>query len=81
MRDVLLDHLGVMPPDQRLQWARVIADGRTVEAIAALGDAAVYELTRTERYADVARRHGISAGAINKAVSRHRARIQEGNEA
>jgi len=74
MRDDLLEHLRVMPADLRLQWARVMADGRTVEAIAAVGDAAVYELTRGARYADVARRHGLSEGAINKAVSRHRAR-------
>lgn len=66
-----------MPPVERAKLGRLLADGRTTKAIGAVTDAAVYELTRSESYGEVAARLDVSASAVNKAITSHRRRVAE----
>lgn len=71
-RDEFLEWLKSLPALERARLARALANTETTKAIGALGDEAVYELTREATWADVAEKLGVSVATVNKAVSRHR---------
>jgi hypothetical protein len=71
-RDDLLMWLRALPPLERARLARALADTETTQAIAKVGDEAVYELTRAATWAEVAELLGVAPATVNKAVSRHR---------
>lgn len=58
-------------PSTRVRASRWLAGPAARAQIAAVGDAGVWELTRTADYRTVAERLGVSAAAVNKAVTRH----------
>lgn len=65
-----------LPPTARAARARALVDeAKTV--LAAVGDAAIVEALEASTYADLAEELGVTTSAINKAVSRHRARAAE----
>ena len=69
------DELHNLPPAARAARARALVDeGKAVYA--AIGDEAIVEALEGTSYAELARQLGVSTSAINKAVSRHRARAR-----
>lgn len=65
-----------MSPIDRARVARTLPDlAKTV--LSATADAAVVEALAGGTYAEVARRLEVSESAVNKAVTRHRARSQK----
>jgi len=72
----LVDALAVLPPLERARLARLLADRRTQGVLAAMADAAVVEVTRSQTYDEVAAALGVSYGAVRKAVVRHNARVR-----
>jgi hypothetical protein len=73
------EELDNLPPAARAVRARgIINEAKAVYA--EVGDAAIVEALRHATYDQVARELGVSTSAINKAVSRHRARERAGNE-
>jgi hypothetical protein len=72
----LLAQLALLPLEDRIRAGRWLADAATARAVGAATDAAVFELSRTTTYADVARRLGVSEAAVNKAVTSHRRRAK-----
>lgn len=68
----LLSWLASLPAIDRAQVANMLVAHDTAKAVAAVRRAAIYEATRTNTYAEVARRLGVSDAAINKAVSEHK---------
>jgi hypothetical protein len=75
-RDDLLAALRELPMDARVKVCRLLADGVTAKAVSAVGDEAVFEMTRVESYEVVAARLGVSVAAVNRAVTAHRRRVR-----
>jgi hypothetical protein len=69
--------LGGLPVEERARVGRWLADARTAQAMSAEADAAVFELTRSTSYDEVAARLHVSSSAVNKAVTAHRRRTNE----
>lgn len=66
-----LTRLSVLPPVERAIESAALADeARSV--MARIRRAAVYEATRSESWADVAGRLGVSAAAVNQLITQHR---------
>jgi hypothetical protein len=73
------DELDNLPPTARAVRARgIINEAKAIYA--AVGDAAIVEALQTASYVELAREIGVSVSAVNKAVSRHRARDRAGDE-
>ncbi len=73
----LRDSLRLLPRDERVRLARLLADTRTAAALSADANADVFGMTREagQTYESVAQRLGVSTSAVNRAVSAHRARM------
>lgn len=69
---------GLSDPDPltRVRAARWLAGPAARAQIAAVGDAGVWELTRSADYEAVAAQLGVSPSAVNKAVTRYLARTR-----
>jgi DNA-directed RNA polymerase specialized sigma24 family protein len=67
-----------LAPIERARLARDLVDVAKT-TLAAAGDAAVAEAVAGSSYAEVAAALGVSTSAVNKAVSRHRARPAVGS--
>jgi len=61
-----------LPPIERARLAGLLADARTVVAVAAIRREAVWEATRAASRAEVAAALGVSPQAVGKAVTEHR---------
>lgn len=68
----LLAWLGKQQPLTRARVAGMLVAHDTSQAVAAVRRAAIYESTRAQTYAEVARALGVSEAAINKAVTEYR---------
>lgn len=79
-REKILAWITSLPPLERARMARTIGDPGTRQAIGAVGDAAVYELTRSATWAEVAELLGVSVRTVNKAVTRHGASLRRAQE-
>lgn len=78
--DKTLEWLRSLPVPERARMVRTIGDAQARQAIAALGDEAVYEWTRSATWAEVAKELGVSVRTVNKAVTRHRAALRKAAE-
>ena len=66
--------LSHLPPADRAARARSLVD-EAKAVLSQAGDQAVAELAKVKGYQGAATELGVSVSAINKAVSRHKARI------
>lgn len=69
--DTLLAWLQAQPPVRRVHLARLLANTQTTGAVAHVGDAVVYDMTRTASRTAVADLLGTSVGNVQRAITRH----------
>lgn len=70
--DDLLEYIRSLPLPERARLGRMLANNKTVAALGAIADEAIFLMTRDRSWAEVAKELGISVAMVNKAVSRHK---------
>jgi DNA-directed RNA polymerase specialized sigma24 family protein len=70
--DELVAWLESLPPLDQARVASLLVDTENIRRVGRIRRAAIYELTRSMTYAEVAAALGMSVSAVNNAVTAHR---------